>query len=402
MRPKRTTRDILAFNAGRDTQRLQLKFQHLRQDPFAFFRGTNHLFLRRLPRSHAVFRAPAIWTCGDLHLENFGTYKGDNRLCYFDINDFDESCLAPFTLDIVRFIASVHAAAPMLKLSRGERAILIRSFLSGYRDAVLSGEPRWVERSIAEGAIRDLLRRAMRRTRVQILDRYTRLGRKRRRLLRDDVRLFEVPESQVKSLRRLCKSLHTLGLAPSFFTLRDAAHRAAGNASLGSPRFALLVRGRGSPDGNFILDLKRGDPSSAAGWSRLRQRAWSNDADRIASVQGLMQAIAPALLHAVRYAGTGYVLKELQPTLDRLDLARLRERPRRMRRVLESMGRITAWAHLRGCGRWGAGPVEELQRHVQGRRWSAAAEQLAAHVAKQLHQDWREFCADYDSGRVVY
>ena len=397
-----TTRDILAFNAGRDPQRLTLKFQHLRQDPFAFFRGTNHLFLRRLPRTHAAFRVPAVWVCADLHLENFGTYKGDNRLCYFDINDFDEACLAPFTLDIVRFLASIHAAAPTLKLSAGERAILIRSFLRGYHDAVSSGKPRWVERSIAEGAIRDLLRRAMRRTRVEFLNRYTRLGRKRRRLLRDDVRLFEAPDSQVKSLRRLCSTVHQEGLASAFFTLRDAAYRAAGNGSLGSPRFALLVRGRGSSAGNFILDLKRGDPSASARWSRLRQPAWKNEADRIASVQGLMQAIAPAMLHAVRYAGEGYVLKELQPTLDRLNLAALRKRPRRLRRVLESMGRITAWAHLRGCGRWDAASVEALQRHVQGRRWSAAAKQLAARVAKQLHRDWREFCADYDAGRVVY
>jgi len=31
-----------------------------------------------------------------------GTYKGDNRLVYFDINDFDEAVLAACTFDVTR------------------------------------------------------------------------------------------------------------------------------------------------------------------------------------------------------------------------------------------------------------------------------------------------------------
>ena len=99
------TAQILAQNAGRDPDRLKLKLAHLRGDPSAFFRGTNPLFLGFLSRAQAVFRAPRTLVCGDLHLENFGTYKGDNRLCYFDIDDFDEPCVAPCTTDLVRFAA---------------------------------------------------------------------------------------------------------------------------------------------------------------------------------------------------------------------------------------------------------------------------------------------------------
>jgi hypothetical protein len=33
------------------------------------------------------------------HIENFGSYKGDNRLVYFDIGDFDESLLGPSAWD---------------------------------------------------------------------------------------------------------------------------------------------------------------------------------------------------------------------------------------------------------------------------------------------------------------
>jgi uncharacterized protein (DUF2252 family) len=76
----KTTRQILAQNERRDVDRLLLKLALLRKDAFAFFRGTNPLFLEFLPRAHSLFRAPCILTCGDLHLENFGAFKGDKRL----------------------------------------------------------------------------------------------------------------------------------------------------------------------------------------------------------------------------------------------------------------------------------------------------------------------------------
>ena len=40
---------IRTFNAGRDPVRLQIKYQNMRTSPFAFLRGTCHLFHDRLP-----------------------------------------------------------------------------------------------------------------------------------------------------------------------------------------------------------------------------------------------------------------------------------------------------------------------------------------------------------------
>src|ERR1700761_3339001 len=145
MRPiRKLTREILAQNAGRDFDRLTLKCAAMREDAFAFFRGTNSLFLNLLPRKDPLFRAPAILTCGDLHLENLGAFKGDNRLVYFDLNDFDEACLSPFTLELVRFVASIHMAAPGLKLNAAAARRLSSEFLNAYAASILDGKPRWV------------------------------------------------------------------------------------------------------------------------------------------------------------------------------------------------------------------------------------------------------------------
>ena len=394
------TRNILAHNAGRDPARLQLKFQHLRHDAFAFFRGTNHLFLDALPRKHALFRAPGALICGDLHLENFGTYKGDNRLCYFDINDFDEACLAPFTVEIVRFLTGFRLAAPEFKLKRAQVAILARSFLQGYSSAIESGKPRWVERDVADGAIRALLRQAMRRTRASLLDRYTRVRRKQRAFNIDGVRMLEASAADLKSLARFCRGLRAPGAKDSFFKLLDAARRIAGNGSLGIPRFMMLIHGRGSPNGNFLLDLKFADASATARWSPLKQPEWKNDAERVVNLQEILQAISPAMLGAVKFQDEHYVLKELQPLLDRLDLPSQCGKIRRVSRVLESMGSITAWAHMRGCGRHGAAPLHILQAYMRSPRWHVQVDKLARESAAKLLQAYRHYCVDYDAGRV--
>src|SRR5439155_13621635 len=104
-------RRIQSFNAGRDAERLRMKYRNLRSNPFVFLRGTCHLFYDRLPQDGLFRSAPLTWICGDLHLENFGSYKGDNRLVYFDVNDFDEAALAPASWDIVRFLTSVLVGA---------------------------------------------------------------------------------------------------------------------------------------------------------------------------------------------------------------------------------------------------------------------------------------------------
>src|ERR1700733_13039844 len=89
------SRRIIAFNKDRLPDLVQLKYESMTDNPFRFFRGTNHIFYDDLQNAGPMPESPAAWICGDLHLENFGTYKSDNRLIYFDLNDFDEAILAP-------------------------------------------------------------------------------------------------------------------------------------------------------------------------------------------------------------------------------------------------------------------------------------------------------------------
>jgi uncharacterized protein (DUF2252 family) len=395
------SRQILAQNAGRDVERLLLKLDAMRADPFAFFRGTNPLFLGFLRRGHALFRAPRTFVCGDLHFENFGAFKGDNRLGYFDINDFDDACLAPFTIDIVRFLACLRVAAEGLLLNPSQGRELQETFLSAYCEAIADGKPRWIERSLATGVFRALLRQSARRTRTELLDRYSKRQGRSRRIRIDGRRAFALRDGEKKRLKRLVKTLRGDSPDRSFFRLLDAARRIAGNGSLGLPRYLLLIRGRGSPDQNFILDLKMAAPSAVARWQGGAQPGWQSEAARVVGIQRLMQAIPPALLRAARFEHQAYILKELQPSIDRLQFSSWRGKPRRIREAVHGMGQVAAWAHLRSCGHFDAAPVEALQAYAAAAHWRRKALATSESAAAATLRAWKAYAKDYDSGAVL-
>ncbi len=102
---------VMAYNAGREPERLHMKLTAMQTNPFTFLRGTCHLFYEDWHTSLTQIKSPSAWICGDCHLENFGTYKGDNGLVYFDLNDFDECALAPCLWDLTRLLTSLILAA---------------------------------------------------------------------------------------------------------------------------------------------------------------------------------------------------------------------------------------------------------------------------------------------------
>src|SRR5262245_36525886 len=82
---------ILAFDDGRKPRLVRLKLKRMALDPFAFFRGTDHLYADQWPDLKPPDPGPDVILCGDLHLENFGAYSDDAGELLYDINDFDEA-----------------------------------------------------------------------------------------------------------------------------------------------------------------------------------------------------------------------------------------------------------------------------------------------------------------------
>jgi len=388
---------IQTFNAGRDPERLALKYANMRASPFAFLRGTCHLFYQRLPAAPVLAEAPAVWCCGDLHLQNFGSYKGDNRLVYFDINDFDESALAPASWDLVRFLASVLVGAASMDLKKKEAGELCDAFLKGYCATLVSGKAGWVERETACGLIGDLLGSLQGRLRPAFLDSRTELKGKRRRLRVDNGKALPASDEARAEVTQLIGELAAAWHDPRFYEVFDVARRIAGTGSLGVERYVILVRGKGSPDGNYLLDLKAALPSSLTPNLKIPQPAWKSEAERVVEIERRLQAVSAAFLQPVQVGNRAYVLRDLQPTSDRVSLDGGRSGFDAVRGVLVEMGRILASAQLRSGGRDGSAIADELIAFGCG-AWRKALLDVARDCAEQAQEDWKCYAEAWDDG----
>jgi uncharacterized protein (DUF2252 family) len=374
----------------------------MRHDAFAFMRGTCHLFYQDWPASDKQLNeAPLAWISGDLHLENFGCYKGDNRLVYFDLNDFDETALAPATWELGRWLTSILVAAKSLQISKNDAVRLCQFGLDSYAVALMAGKARWLERETAKGMIRDLLNPLILRNRKAFLDSRTKLRKGRRWIKIDGKRALALDSQERANVMAFAEEFARQQPAPDFYRPLDAARRIAGTGSLGVARYTILVEGRGSPDGNFLLDLKEVIPSALEPFVKHKQPQWQSEAHRVVSVQYLAQAIAPAFLSAVTYQNKPFVLKGLQPTQDRLALEGWNGKLKRMEQVIRSMGEIVAWSHLRGGGRAGSAIADEWITFGNQRDWQSPLLKYATGYAPIIEADWGKYCRKYDhSGKT--
>ncbi len=390
---------IRDFNSDREPERLAIKLAAMAGDPFPFLRGTCHLFYRRLAEKSLDPGGPPAWICGDLHLENFGTFLGDNGLTYFDLNDFDEAALAPVTWDIVRMATSVFIAAPGLKLSDSDAEILARDLVETWRLEMIAGKPRWIERKTATGIIGALMDSLKSRRPVKFLDKRTSVKKGVRRLDIANGKALALEISDRPLLAEFAAGLAANAIEQRYFRLIDAARRIAGTGSLGIARYVLLIEGAGSPDGNELLDLKAAKRSSIAAYSPCKQPDWKDDAERVVAVANRCQAVTPGLLSAVTFKGAPHVLRALQPTTDRLNLADAAAANRAtFADAVHTMGKLAAWAALRATGRGGSATADDLIAFASNAAVTGTVLATARTMAAQTLADWKDYAAAFNAG----
>ena len=114
---------------------LELKHQAMRSLPFPFLRATYYRWAQIWPSiCPAAARAPKVLAVGDLHVENFGTWRDIEGRLIWGINDFDEAWRLPYTNDLIRLATSALMAKMGCDLKRGIDAIL-----RGYGESLEAG-----------------------------------------------------------------------------------------------------------------------------------------------------------------------------------------------------------------------------------------------------------------------
>src|SRR5215472_11711734 len=155
----------LAHRTATIKKDLRLKHASMKSATFPFLGATYYRWAQHWPDVCSdLAKAPRVLAVGDLHVENFGTWRDVEGRLIWGVNDFDEAHPLPYANDLVRLAVSSHVAieAGHLPLEREEACDAI---LEGYREGlrerglpfVLEEKHEWL-REIAESELRDPVR----------------------------------------------------------------------------------------------------------------------------------------------------------------------------------------------------------------------------------------------------
>ena len=392
---------IKAFNASLLPEIIKRKYELLSEDPFRFYRGTNHLFCEDLVRMATLPASPNVWLSGDLHLENFGSYKGDNRQVYFDISDFDEGMLGPALQEVTRMVTSIFVGCETLHVSNSNTEKCAKTFLKSYSGTLALGKARHIELGTANGIIKNLLEK--------VNERKVEKWQKKRIEENDKGNLvfkkIEDKQLEIKD-KKLKKALidhitrMTLYNDDSLNTFRvlDACFRIAGTGSLGFRRYLFLLETETDKKRYWLLDMKQSRQSSLYHYLQVKQSAWTSEAERVINIKVMMQDVPEALLTATFFNGEYFIVQEMQPTEDKVEFHQVKNDFNHVYALMADMGMLTASAQLRSSGMKGSAIADELIAFGKNDQWQSNILTYSKEYANHVKNDYEQYLADYNNG----
>ena len=335
------------------TVRLDVRLKHrlMAADPFSFMRATFYRWAQLWPDTcRKLADAPAVLAVGDLHVENFGTWRDAEGRLIWGVNDFDETVVLPYTQDLVRLATSALLASEQARMSlSGRRASA--AILEGYAEslrragggAVLAVRYRW-RRDLAIARLKD------------------------QRPFWNHLRgLPDAPAHWQSRARRLLKTaLPVRGLPVRF------VQRQAGAGSLGRVRLVALADWRGG------MIAREAKPLAPSAW------LWARELPLRAPRYRELIARAVRVPDPFLSVHGKWLIRRLAPDSSRIELASL-PRNRDEDRLLWMMGWETANMHL-GTPAQRQSILADLRR--RGTRWLSPA---AHRMAELVERDWRKW-----------
>jgi hypothetical protein len=115
---------------------LDFKHRQMASGVFPFLRSTFYRWAQRFPQvCPALAKAPILLAVGDLHVENFGTWRDTEGRLVWGVNDFDEAHQMPYTIDLVRLATSATLTGSLSQKS----GAACEAILDGYEAGLKAG-----------------------------------------------------------------------------------------------------------------------------------------------------------------------------------------------------------------------------------------------------------------------
>lgn len=421
--------EIQAANAGLSDVLRAEKYAAMKESPFAFYRGTNHLYWKDLGASpdlgwYGGVAATRTWLNGDMHVDNTGAFDDDQGTIVYGLNDFDEAILGDYQLDLWRLAVSLALVARGNGgFSAGDEAAIVDAFTEAYLDAMetyAGGSAETSKRFTASntyGLLDEFLADvASSESRLEMLDEWTVKVSGVRRLATstnpDLAPVSAAVDADVRAKMTNYRSTLSGGSVPpaSYFQVKSVAERLhAGLGSLGMRRYYVLIEGASSAqDDDRILDVKaQRQPSaypyaSPAAVSATEAACGGNMALRVVlAYKALGYRVDDHLGWLPLSDGSLYTVRERSPWKDTFpteDLTTIT----RITKMAEQWGQVLAAHHARADQDWDAAVLPrsldgEIKARVDGDHdgFRALVRVVALPYADQVALDFQSFVASF-------
>jgi hypothetical protein len=323
----------------------------MKADLFPFFRATYYRWAAVWPEvCQDLASAPQALSVGDLHVENFGTWRDSEGRLIWGINDFDEASWLPYTNDLVRLVASAHIAINDNHMSL-DRTHAAAAVLEGFERALESGGRPFV---LAEDhpALREMARHRLREPEAYWA-----------RLASLQPLKGKIPKSARKAI---------ISMLPQPDVPHVIVHRVAGLGSLGRQRFVGLGQWHG---GNIAREAKALAPSACV-WAE------SGKTSKKILYQQILDRAVRCPDPWVRLRGD-WIVRRLAPDCSRIELSAL-PTERDEIKLLTAMGFETANVQLGTAKRREV--LKDLKQRPQGWLYNAARQ-----MADAIDADWEQW-----------
>jgi uncharacterized protein (DUF2252 family) len=350
-----------------DPAAFRVKFRKMAASAFAFYRGTACLFYADLDQEgqggpYLDERTSRVWIHGDLHAENFGTYMDANGRLIFNVNDFDEAYVGPFTWDLKRLSASLALIGYTKALSDEQITELVLICAAAYRErihALASGAGRGVTDELppftldtAQGPLLDALRVARSLTRFGLLESMTEIRDFERRFGSGAGTVELDAATRYKVLAAFDGYLETLpesSLArPDSYRVKDVVgRRGIGIGSAGLPSYNILLEGNSDAlENDVVIYMKQAQtPAVSRHVTDPAVRAYfRHEGHRTVISQRALQAHADPWLGWTELDGAGQLVAEVSPYAVDLDWSDIDD-PEEIAATVADLGRATATMH---------------------------------------------------------
>jgi hypothetical protein len=144
----------LRAELGRDIVETDIATKHAKMasGPFPFLRATYWRWAETiLDVCPELAKAPQVLAVGDIHLENYGTWRDADGRLIWGVNDFDEAADMPYALDLVRLGTSAMLGCPHLDTAADICANILRGYTRGLENPqpiVLDHDYAWLRRLV--------------------------------------------------------------------------------------------------------------------------------------------------------------------------------------------------------------------------------------------------------------